>query len=143
MNFYDCLCRPEDLNVLNSIHEIQGALRIESWDEPSFPYLSNLQYIGCNTSTPMKTITSPALANNGCDLPSNPVAVLINGNNNMTSLDLSSLKKVCGGSVVMFNNPQLCYVGEFSYYVENSSQVTCLGYQYARESEQCGNFPIY
>ena len=141
LSFYVCLNRPDDLYVLNSIREIQGALRIESWDENTFPYLSNLEYIGCNMSTPLEMITSPhVLGIEGCDLQNNPVAVLINGNTNTTGLDLSSLKGVCGGSVVMFNNPQLCYVGEFDRYFQNSSQVTCHGDQYARKPEQCGNF---
>ena len=137
MTFCGSFYRPEDLSVLNSIHEIQGSLRIEGWDEPTFPYLSNLKYIGCNTSTPLKRITSSALANNGCDLPNDPLAVLIQRNLNMIRLDLSSLRQVCEGSVVMFNNPQLCYVGDFGSYFSTSSQVMCFGREYAEETEQC------
>ena len=118
-------CRPEYLDVLNSVREIQGALKIESWDGPTFPYLSNLQYIGCNVSTPLKMISSEIAGLEECDLQSDPVAVIIQGNRNLTSIDLSSLQEVCGGSVVMFNNPQLCYIGEFDLYMKNSSQGWC------------------
>ena len=135
-----CVCRPEDLNVLNSIREIQGALRIESWDHSSFPYLSNLEYIGCNQSSVLRPIDSRALSTAGCDIPNNPVALIIQGNLNLLSLDLSSLRQICGGSVVMFNNPQLCFVGDFDLFLSNSTQVTCRGNQFARDSEQCGNF---
>ena len=88
-------------------------------------------------------ISSEITALEGCDLQSSPVAVIIQGNTNLTSIDLSSLQEVCGGSVVVFNNPQLCYIGEFNHYLKNSSQVTCLGSEYARDLDQCGNFPIH
>ena len=88
-------------------------------------------------------ISSQIAALEGCDLHNNPVAVIIQGNRNVASIDLSSLQEVCGGSVVMFNNPQLCYIGEFNQYLKNSSQMACHGSEYARDSEQCGNFSIH
>ena len=90
----------------------------------------------------LESIVSPALSSNGCDLPNHPVAVLIHGNQELIHLDLSSLKKVCSGSAIIFNNPQLCYVGNFDAYFADSSQITCLGEEYARDSEQCGNLSL-
>ena len=131
--------RPEDLNVLNSIREIQGALRIESWDHSTFPYLSNLEYIGCNMTNVLWPIDSPVLSGAGCHIPDHPVAVLIHSSLELLSLDFLSLKQICGGSVVMFNNPQLCFLGDFNPFFSDSSQITCLGDRYARDPEQCGN----
>ena len=141
-NCYNWSCRPEDLNVLNSVREIQGALKIENWDESTFPYLSSVQYIGCNTSAILGNFSLPLLLDAGCDLSNHPVVILIHGNLELISLDLSSLKKVCGGSVVMSNNPQLCYVGDFNAYFTNSSQITCHGKNDTRDLEKCGNLSL-
>ena len=84
-------------------------------------------------------IDSPVLSGAGCHIPDHPVAVLIHSSLELLSLDFSSLKQICGGSVVMFNNPQLCFLGDFNAFFSDSSQITCLGDRYARDPEQCGN----
>ncbi len=41
----------EQLQLLETITEIQGVLNIQSWSRTSFPYLKNLQYIGSENGT--------------------------------------------------------------------------------------------
>ena len=44
----------------------------------------------------------------------------------LQSIDLSSLQQIQYGGYVLGNNPQLCYVGNFSRYLTDNTSTVCL-----------------
>ena len=49
-------------------------------------------------------------------------SLVVARNSALQELDLSSLDSISGGGVLVFSNPQLCYVGNLSMYLTNPSQ---------------------
>ena len=45
------ICSHDNLELLSTIQEIRGPLRIQAWDGESFPYLRNLRVVGDNATT--------------------------------------------------------------------------------------------
>ena len=58
-------------------------------------------------------------------------------------LDLSSLETISGGGLFFFNNPQLCYVGNFSTYLDNpTSQHQCVVSPFRKDPQTCSEYTI-
>ena len=63
--------------------------------------------------------------------------VLIKGTN-LVRLDLSSLEKIENGGIQLINNPSLCYIGNLSNYITDSSVDICISdNNYRRPEEEC------
>ena len=134
-----CLyCYSEDtLNILNTIQEIKGTLSIERWPYPTFPYLSNLRILGSN-ATNLRPF--PSECANGSSVR---YALYISNNNNLTSIDLSSLREIKGGGFYLGgNNSQLCLIGNLSSLVTSTSAPVCVTAQGRRDPQQCGETKI-
>ena len=131
-----CLyCYSEDtLNILNTIQEIKGTLSIESWSYLTFSYLSNLRILGSNISN-LRPFPSDSECANGSSVC---YALYIAYNNNLTSIDLSSLREIKGGGFYLGNNSQLCLIGNLSSLVTNTSAPVCVTAQGRRDPQQCG-----
>ena len=130
---WHCLiCRPDTLNILNTIQEIRGTLTIENWLYGPFPYLNNLRVLGSNGGSFLRFRSECA---NGSRVPT---ALFINNNPNLTSIDLSSLEEIRGAGVYMHNNPELCLIGNLSSLVTNSSAPVCVIPQARKDPQQCG-----
>ena len=135
-----CLyCYSEDtLNILNTIQEIKGTLSIERWPYPAFPFLSNLRILGSNVTINLRPF--PSECANGSSVR---YALYISNNNNLTSIDLSSLREIKGGGFYLDgNNPQLCLIGNLSSLVTNTSAPVCVTAQGRRDPQQCGETKI-
>ena len=135
-----CLyCYSEDtLNILNTIQEIKGTLSIERWPYSKFPFLSNLRILGSNISN---LRPFPSECANGSSVR---YALFISNNNNLTSIDLSSLTKIKGGGFYLGgNNPQLCLIGNLSSLVTSPSASVCVTAQGRRDPHQCGEIMIF
>nr|WEL12713.1 EGFR epidermal growth factor receptor 2 [Halisarca dujardinii] len=94
----------ETLSRFEHVQVIRGSLHISGWrgDNSSFPLLSffrNVEYIGSENITNALELV---------DLQ------------NVAAVDLSNLRQIRFGNVLLQNNPQLCYVGDFQSHVENS-----------------------
>ncbi len=120
------------LDKLSTIKEITGSLSIEVFRQTtSFPYLSNLEIIGSDFSRVGKFRCFPSNA------LSTPYSIYIT-NTDLVSIDLSSLQQINGGGVSIDRNNDLCYVGDFSQYITNTSADLCLGgNNYIRPIEDC------
>ena len=106
------------LELLSTITEIRGPLEIWGWPEQTFPYLRNLQKIGHPNGT---TRSLPP----GCP---DDYSLLIFLNAQLQQIDLSSLESISGGGILFLGNPELCYVGNLSTYLDNQmTQPQCLG----------------
>ena len=123
------------MSVLNTIQEIRGSLTIERFEHAEFPYLSNLVTIGSDFNE-----TFSFSCNNNSE--NRKYSILIDGTE-LISIDLSSLQEVNGGGVQLSDNPDLCYVGDFSYYVTDSSADFCLINQYRSSIEQCSKSKLF
>lgn len=107
----------EELELLSTIREIRGPLRIQGWDGTSFSYLHNLRRIGHENGDKI---------NLRCGEVSSDFTLLIAMNSNLREIDFSSLEEIRGGGFVLFNNPQLCYAGNFSNYLADPSATQCI-----------------
>jgi hypothetical protein len=115
-----------ELEQLRTIREIRGSLTINNFDGTDLPYLSNLEVVGSG---------SPQRLSCGNDLF--PIALSIKDATSLVSIDLSSLQRIEGGGIRMDNNPQLCYVGNLSYYLTNSSFGSCLIGNFMQYRNEC------
>ena len=133
-----CLyCYSEDtLNILNTIQEIKGTLSIETWPYSTFPFFSNLRILGSNATNLRPFVSECA---NGSSVR---YALYISNNNNLTSIDLSSLREIKGGGFYQSNNPQLCLIGNLSSLVTSTSAPVCVTAQGRRDPQQCGETKI-
>ena len=127
----------DTLNILNTIQEIRGTLSIEQWTYPTFPYLSNLHILGSNLTN---LHTFPSECANGSSVH---YALFISNNNNLTSIDLSSLREIKGGGFYLSNNLQLCLIGNFSSIMTNTFAPVCVTTQARRDPQQCGETTIW
>ena len=125
------------LNILNTIQEIRGSLSIEQWPYSTFPYLSSLRILGFNATNFFRSF--PSVCANGSSVR---YALYIADNNNLTSIDLSSLREINGGGFHQTNNPQLCLIGNLSSLVTNTSAPVCVTAQGRRDPQQCGKTSI-
>ena len=65
-------------------------------------------------------------------------SVVLALNENLRQIDLSSLESISGGGVLYFNNPKLCYVGNFSTYLENqTTQHQCIISPFRKDPQAC------
>ena len=83
-----------------------------------------------------------------CDLLKNSshvdnFSVVLARNLQLQHLDLSSLESISGGGVLFFNNPQLCYVGNFSTYLDNpTAQHQCVVSPFRRDPQTCSEYTM-
>eukprot|EP00731_Ephydatia_muelleri_P019330 Em0012g155a len=111
-----------DLEVLSTIQEIQGFLRIESLNTlTSFPYLRNLKKIGFPGAAVNLSITGPLCQPGGAQMYS-----LVLRSTSLQSIDFSSLEVIQYGGYVLGGNPQLCYVGNFTHHLADTNLPVCL-----------------
>ena len=61
----------------------------------------------------------------------------------MVEIDLSSLEEIRGG-LLFFNNPQLCYTGNFSTYLTDASAHQCISSSTPprRDADECSKYSI-
>ena len=120
----------DDLLKLTTIRHITGSLSIELFNSPDlFPYLSNLETVGNDSNEVVSFLCNGSSS-------SSPYSIYITGTD-LVGIDLSSLREINGGGVSIDNNPSLCFVGDFSRYITNSSADYCTGEDYRRPSEEC------
>ena len=143
------------LELLSTITEIRGYLRIQGWGEETFPYLRNLRRIGSPNGT-----ADNSFCNDGqrCEFSFlhfsstdnlifaflknssyvDDFSVELSLNLQLQQIDLSSLETISGGGVLFFRNPQLCYVGNFSTYLDNqTTQHQCIISPFRRDPQGC------
>lgn len=125
------------LTDLMTVKEIRGSLDISSYNRPHFPFLSNLKYVG--TDPGQVRLLS---CNETYSLFRSPIVINI-ANTALESIDLSSLESVSGGGVRLINNPSLCYLGNLSYYMTNSSLLSRVSEGHRRPEEECGKWFLY
>ena len=152
------------LELLSTIQEIRGPLRIEGWEGQTFPYLRNLRRIGHPNGTTLSIqcgrqceLSWPISAGNAGEwravffiytihwafwiiYSSYAVqySLVVYQNNQLQELDLSSLETISGGGVLIVDNPQLCYVGNLSMYLTNpSEQHQCITSSHRRDPQTC------
>ena len=118
------------LNDLNDIREIRGSLDISGFNKETFPYLSNLKTVGNDSSQVLSQS-----CNGSSD--SSEYSIII-ANTDLISIDLSSLEAVINGGIRLQNNPSLCYLGNLSYYLTNSSAPSCVLDNHRESIEECG-----
>ena len=64
-------------------------------------------------------------------------------NPQLQQLDLSSLETISGGGLFFFNNSQLCYVGNFSTYLDNpTAQHQCVVSPFRKDPQTCCEYTI-
>ena len=127
----------DTLNILNTIQEIKGTLSIENWPYPTFSYLSNLRILGSNATNLRPFPSECANGSSVC------YALHISNNNNLISIDLSSLREIKGGGFYLgSNNSQLCLIGNLSSLVTSTSAPVCVTAQGRRDPQQCGETKI-
>ena len=125
------LYSPSELERLKDIQEIRGSLTIELFDRQNFSYLPNLKIIG---SDPSQVLSFTCNGTEG----RMKFTVLIE-ETDLVSLDLSSLERIENGGIQLINNPSLCYIGNLSNYITDSSVDICISdNNYRRPEEECG-----
>ena len=118
------------LNVLRNIGEIQGRLQVALSDITEFPYLSNLKTIGSNIDE---------VGNTSC-LEENRRYSIIIESPGLVSIDLSSLESISNGGILLNDNPDLCYIGNLSFYLTDPSQHICLLNDTMRDNDLCSKY---
>lgn len=63
-------------------------------------------------------------------------------NSLLTSIDLSSLEEVRGSGVLLDNNPNLCFLGDFYQFINNSVYSSCASFQSRRDEADCGMYMV-
>lgn len=116
----------DNLEVLSTIQEINGPLRIQGWDGQSFPYLRNLRVVGDNATT------LPVL----CGMVPLDFSLIIAGNPDLVEIDFSSLEEIRGGSYAWVSNPNLCFTGNYSNYLVDQTETLCVGSP-RRDGDDC------
>ena len=59
----------------------------------------------------------------------------------LVSIDLSSLERIENGGIQLVNNPDLCYIGNLTHYINitnNSTNICTPDDNYRRPEEECG-----
>ena len=122
---------PSELERLKDIQEIRGSLTIELFNKQNFLYLSNLKVIGSDPSQVL------SFSCNGTE-EMIKYTVFIEGTD-LVSLDLSSLERIENRGIQLIDNPSLCYIGNLSSYITDSSVDICIpDNDYRRPEEECG-----
>ena len=118
------------LELLSTITEIRGYLRIDDWRQQTFPYLRNLRRVGSPKCT---TISFGGAC-------SDDYSLSILRNTRLQQIDLSSLESISGGGLLFLGNPELCYVGNLSMYLDDpTTQPQCLGMSqpFRKDTQTC------
>ena len=118
------------MNDLNDIREIRGSLDISGFTEETFPYLFNLKTVGNDSSQVLSQSCNGSSDNFN-------YSIIIAGTS-LVSIDLSSLEAVINGGIRLENNPSLCYLGNLSFYLTNSSASSCVFDNHRQSIEECG-----
>ena len=120
-----------ELERLKNIQEIRGSLTFEFFNKQNFSYLSNLRVIG---SDPSQVLSFQC--NGTGDRVKYTVFI---EETDIVGLDLSSLERIESGGIQLIDNPSLCYIGNLSTYITNSSVDICIpDNNYRRPEEECG-----
>ena len=70
-------------------------------------------------------------------------SLVVTLNLQLQQLDLSSLETISGGGLFFFNNPQLCYVGNFRTYLDNpTAQHQCVVSPFRKDPRMCCEYII-
>ena len=87
----------------------------------SLSFLRNVKVIGSGTAA----LATPTGLGGVSPSEADEFAILLIGNQQLVSLDLSALETLARGDVFLSTNDQLCYVGNFARYFasSNNSQV--------------------
>lgn len=123
---------PLILNDLIDIQEIRGSLDISGFNRADFPYLSNLKMIGTYPNEVLSLFCNVSDSSERSKYSINIV------NTHLESIDLSSLESVRGGGVRLVDNPSLCYLGNLSYYLSDTSFSSCILDGHRRSEDECG-----
>ena len=115
------------LNVLRNIAEIRGGLQVVVSGITEFPYLSNLKSIGSGVDEIFNALC----------LEENRRYSIIIESPDLVSIDLSSLESISNGGILLNNNPDLCYIGNLSFYLTDPSQHVCLLNDTRRDNDSC------
>ena len=102
---------------LSDIEVILGQLAIINWGEAVFDYLPNLMYVGGfegNSSLGMLRSALFITDNNATNIPSSDVS--------LRQIHFPRLVEVPVGNVALYNNPDLCYIGNLEFYFVSSNQ---------------------
>ena len=101
---------------LADIEVVLGQVSITNWGEAVFDYLPNLMYIGGFEGNTSLTFRSALFIvdNNPIDIPSSNVS--------LRQIHFPRLVEVSVGSVTLYNNPHLCYIGNMEFYLVSSNQ---------------------
>ena len=93
---------------LADIEVVLGQLAITHWGEAVFDYLPNLMYIGGFEGNSSLTFSNALfIADNGASL---------------RQIHFPRLVEVPEGNISLFNNPNLCYIGNLEFYLKSSDQ---------------------
>ena len=101
------------LNVLKDIIEIRGSLDISSFNDKTFPYLSNLKAVGTDSVQVLSTQSCKGFSEYF------KYSIII-ADTSLVSINLSSLETVNGG-IRLYNNPSIHDIGNLCYYLINDN----------------------
>ena len=94
-----------------------GQVSITNWGEAVFDYLPNLMYIGGFEGNSSLTFKS-ALFITDNDMSS--------FNESLRQIHFPRLVEVPVGNVTLYDNPDLCYIGNMEFYLASSDQTVVL-----------------
>ena len=102
---------------LSDIEVVLGQLAITNWGETIFDYLPNLMYIGgFEGNTSLGTFRNALLI-----ADNNPGAIPVS-DVSLRQIHFPRLVEVPERNVTLINNPELCYVGSFEFYLKSMDQ---------------------
>ena len=70
-------------------------------------------------------------------VPADEYSLVLALNSDLQEIDLSSLETIRGAGIVFFNNPELCYTGDLSIYLEDSSYHQCVNDGRRKDTTTC------
>ena len=101
---------------LSDIEVILGQLSINNWGETVFDYLPNLMYVGGFEGNSSLTFDSALFITNN-----NPTSIS-SSDVSLRQIHFPRLVEVPVGNVTLYNNPDLCYIGNLEFYFVSSNQ---------------------
>ena len=101
---------------LSDIKVVLGQIAITNWGETAFDYLPNLMYIGGFEGNSSLSFGSALFIvdNNPTSIPTSDVS--------LRQIHFPRLVEVPVGNVSLYNNPDLCYIGNLKFYLTSSNQ---------------------
>ena len=101
---------------LSDIEVVLGQLSITNWGETVFDYLPNLMYVGGFEGNSSLTFDSALFITNN-----NPTSIS-SSDVSLRQIHFPRLVEVPVGNVTLYNNPDLCYIGNLEFYFVSSNQ---------------------